>query len=102
MKLQIQLRSPAMDMAGGRGPCLNSSPPMNCGMEPAGERESHCGSRPCSSAGEPLFLTARTRDHATRKTLPTRKVRIVPTVQNCLLSALSRPVLRLQSTRPRY
>ncbi len=33
-KLQSQLSSPAMDMAGGRGPCLNNSPPMNCGIEP--------------------------------------------------------------------
>ena len=23
-----------MDIAGGRGPCLNNSPPINCGIEP--------------------------------------------------------------------
>ena len=33
-KLHSQFRSPAMDIAGGRGPCLNNSPPINCGIEP--------------------------------------------------------------------
>ena len=37
-KLASQLRKPAMDMAGGRGPCLKSSAPMNCGMEPTTKR----------------------------------------------------------------
>ena len=29
VKLHNQLSSPAIDIAGGRGPCLNNSPPMN-------------------------------------------------------------------------
>ena len=33
-KLANQLRNPAKDIAGGRGPCLKSSAPMNCGMDP--------------------------------------------------------------------
>ena len=34
VKLASQLRRPAMDMAGGLGPCLNNSAPINCGIEP--------------------------------------------------------------------
>ena len=34
MKLHSQLRNPAMDIAGGRGPVLNNSAGMNCGIEP--------------------------------------------------------------------
>lgn len=33
-KLANQFISPAKDIAAGRGPCLNSSAPMNCGIEP--------------------------------------------------------------------
>ena len=36
-KLHSQLRKPAIDMAGGRGPCLNISAPMNCGTDPMGK-----------------------------------------------------------------
>ena len=33
--LPNQLVNAARDIAGGRGPCLNSSAPRNCGMEPS-------------------------------------------------------------------
>jgi len=32
--LHNQLSKPANDIAGGLGPCLNNSAPMNCGMDP--------------------------------------------------------------------
>ena len=34
IKLLNQFKKPAIDMAGGRGPCLNNSAPINCGMDP--------------------------------------------------------------------